>query len=130
MTEKSPNQTTPQRSGYQGIRPWFREKYREFIDQELVSAYSEFVKSLSHDELGLRVQILEQGQFTQPELAEHLEKRDPIGQSWAEVLYEGTYESLSTDEQRRARENPKYLIERTVQEFRRAISRRNRIVTT
>lgn len=100
------------------LEQWLRQHLPKVIHPELMKVYQEYANVLPSEFATVRAGPLQGPYFTAKEIGEHMEKGDDIGQDWVLTFYEGTYHGLSPEDQQRARENPEYLIQRTIEKFR------------
>ena len=111
------------RAKYEGISPWFQERFPEIIHPDLTTVYRQFVDTLSPNRRNIQVEN-NLGTFTRSELADHVELGDEVGKVWAESMYEGTYSGLSPADRDLVRSNPELLVQMTIAQFQSAIEKR------
>ena len=121
--EKRVRQPARSRARFEGISPWFQERFPEIIHPDLTTVYRQFVDTLSPNRRNIQVEN-NLGTFTRSELADHVELGDEVGKVWAETMYEGTYSELSPGDRDLVRSNPELLVQMTIAQFQSAIEKR------
>ncbi len=115
--------TAESRARYDGIQPWFSEKFPE-IPSELIEVYGELTSTLNPTRASLEFALVGIRTLTSHTALAEMRQGTELGREFAESLFDGTYGTLTPDEREQARLNPALLVQATVQGFRAEIEKR------
>lgn len=115
--------TAESRARYEGIQPWFSERFPE-IPSELIEIYEEFTSTLDSIRVSMDSELVGIGMLTSHTAVAEMRQGTELGRGFAESLFDGTYGTLTPDARKQARLNPALLVQATVQRFRAEIEKR------